>query len=185
MNVYDFDKTVFYPDSSASFILFSLRRHPSAFIRTAPAAALYWLLYILRAVKTKKLKEKLFAFLRYIPDAEGDVELFWKENFDRIGLWYLAQKRSDDVIISASPEFLLRPAAEKLGVRLIGTRMDINTGRINGENCHDVEKPLRFAELFPGGRVEAFYSDSLSDAPMAKLAERAYLVKKEKISNWG
>ena len=28
MNVYDFDKTIFYPDSSVTFCLYCLRRYP-------------------------------------------------------------------------------------------------------------------------------------------------------------
>ena len=39
--------------------------------------------------------------------------------------WYLMKKRDDDLIISASPDFVVRPAAEMLGVRLIATPMQI------------------------------------------------------------
>ena len=91
--------------------------------------------------------------------------------------WYLAQKRDDDLIISASPEFLLRPITEKLGVQLIATRMDSRTGRITGNNCHDSEKISRFLRDYPNGSVDVFYSDSLSDSPMAWFASKAFLVK--------
>ena len=36
----------------------------------------------------------------------------------------------------------------------------------------------------PDGHIENFYSDSLSDSPLAKLADRAWLVKKGKLSPW-
>ena len=109
---------------------------------------------------------------------------FWEENRHRLAKWYLRQKRSNDVIISASPEFLLRPICDELGVRLIGTRMDKHSGKISGENCHDKEKVRRFYEEFPGACTEEFYSDSLSDTPMAEIAQRAYIVRKEKLSPW-
>ena len=62
--------------------------------------------------------------------------------------------------------------------------MDIRSGRIEGENCHDTEKLRRFRAVFPESKIEEFYSDSLSDAPLAELADRAFLVKKGKLSAW-
>ena len=98
--------------------------------------------------------------------------------------WYLLQKRSDDLIISASPDFLLRPAAERLGVSLIATPMNPYTGRIQGKNCHDEEKVRRYLEHYDRYSVENFYSDTLSDTPMAKLAARAWLVKDHQCFPW-
>ena len=184
MNTYDFDKTVFYPDSSCEFVLYCLRRHTAAVLRALPGALAASLRYAFRGCGTKELKERLFAFLRYLDDADMAVRGFWNEKRGNIGEWYLAQRRDDDVIISASPDFLLRPIAEELGVRLIATDMDRRTGRISGENCHDSEKVRRFRAEYPDGHTENFYSDSLSDAPMAGIADRAYLVKKGVLSPW-
>ena len=39
--------------------------------------------------------------------------------------------------------------------------------------------------LYDEGKIEAFYSDSHSDDPMAALAERAFLVKGERLLPWG
>ena len=39
MNVYDFDNTVFTPDSSASFLLFCLRHYPRAALKALPLSA--------------------------------------------------------------------------------------------------------------------------------------------------
>ena len=72
----------------------------------------------------------------------------------------------------------MRPAAERLGVWLIATPMDKRTGKIEGRNCHDEEKVRRFRAEYPGAEVEEFFSDSLSDTPMARLAKRAFLVKR-------
>ncbi len=177
MNCYDFDLTVFFPDSSFLFVMHCLRRYPRAVLRALPGAGLTGVLKLLSLCETRALKEKLFSFLPYLDDVDRVVEEFWAENFDKgISEWYLLRKRSDDLILSASPEFLLRPAAERLGVRLIATRMDRHTGRILGKNCHDHEKVTRFYREYPGERVDAFYSDSITDFPMARLAERAYLI---------
>lgn len=184
MNTYDFDQTIFNPDSSYAFIMFCLRRRTGAVLRALPGAALAGLLHLGGWVDTKTLKEKLFSFLRYLEDVDGTVAEFWAESWGGIEEWYLRQKREDDVIISASPEFLLRPAAEKLGVRLIATPMDKNNGRIIGANCHDEEKVRRFYGEYPDAHTENFYSDSLSDSPMAMIADSAFLVKKGSLSPW-
>ena len=68
MNVYDFDKTIFYPDSSYAFFRFCLKRYPTAILRTAPQIVGYSLLYTFGMIRTKPLKEKLFSFLRFLPD---------------------------------------------------------------------------------------------------------------------
>ena len=184
MNVYDFDKTVFYPDSSVCFFFHCLKRHPLAVLRTAPGICAGAVRYAARKLDTKGLKEKLFSFLRYIPDAREETELFWQRSFDKLQAWYLERREPDDLIISASPEFLLRPAAERLGVRLIATRMDFRSGRIDGANCHDSEKLRRFKAELGDLEVEEFYSDSLSDAAMAEYAKRAFLVSGGEIKPW-
>ena len=184
MNVYDFDKTIFYPDSSACFFRFCLRHYPAAVLASLPRSAVLALGYAAGQIPTKTLKQQLFSFLSEIRDIDEAVAAFWHKNEKRIGAWYLAQKRSDDLILSASPRFLLQPICDKLGVRLIATEMDSRSGRITGENCHDHEKVRRFYSLHPHGRTEAFYSDSLTDSPMADIADRAYLVKKHRLFRW-
>lgn len=184
MNTYDFDKTIFYPDSSCCFYLYCLRHYPGAMLKTLPRSALSGLRYAAGKSNAKLLKEQLFSFLPKLPDVDRVVKDFWEENRHRLATWYLQQKRSDDVIISASPEFLLGPICAELGVRLIGTRMDEHSGRIHGENCHSKEKVRRFYEEFPGACTEAFYSDSLSDTPMAEIAQQAYIVDRETLKPW-
>jgi phosphatidylglycerophosphatase C len=184
MNVYDFDETIFFPDSSYCFLLYCLKRYPTAFAPLIPGFLTRGAGKLLGVTSTKRLKEKIFSFVRHIPDVDGELELFWQEHWRNIMPWYLMKKRDDDLIISASPDFVVRPAAEMLGVRLIATPMDKHTGKIDGKNCHDEEKVRRFREQYPEAEVEEFYSDSLSDAPMARLARHAYLVRRGVITPW-
>jgi len=62
--------------------------------------------------------------------------------------------------------------------------MNPESGVITGKNCHDEEKVKRFYQAFPNGKVESFYSDSRSDTPMAKIAQQAFIVKKDIIRPW-
>ena len=184
LNIYDFDKTIFYPDSSATFFRHCLRTIPSAVLPTLPRTAAAALRYRAGKLGAKELKEQIFSFLAKVEDIDALVADFWQKNEWRIGDWYHRQKRDDDLIISASPRFLLSPICEKLGVSLIATEMDPHTGKINGANCRDVEKPKRFRASYPDASVDRFYSDSLSDSPMAELANEAYVVKKHRHFPW-
>ncbi len=184
MNTYDFDETIFNPDSSYAFIMYCWKRFPAKMIKTLPGVVGAALVYSKDKSKAKQLKEKLFAFLPEIQDIDKLVEEFWACHQSGIGQWYLDQKKDDDIIISASPEFLLCPIAKQLGVRLIATPMNKTTGKIEGLNCHDHEKVRRFYEQYPDAHTEEFYSDSLSDTPMAMIADRAFMVNKGKLSPW-
>lgn len=183
MNTYDFDETIYIKDSSVTFYKFCLKHYPFAVLRTVPRTLFKAAEKALGKIDMTELKEQIFAFLNYI-DVDSALERFWDEKLDGVGEWYLAQKRDDDIIISASPEFLLQPVANKLGVKLIATRMDKHTGKITGKNCHDSEKVCRFYEAYPGAHTECFYSDSLSDSPMAEIADTAYMVCRGKLSPW-
>jgi len=184
VNSYDFDKTIFYPDSSVCFYKYCLKKYPAAILKTIFGTSCKAVNYAMGKIEIKELKVQLFSFLKYLPDVDSTVEQFWEEHFNGIGQWYLEQKKNDDLIISASPYFLLYPVCRKLGVNLIATPMDKRTGIINGKNCHDSEKVRRFYEEYPDGKTENFYSDSLSDSPMAEIADQAWLVTKHKLSAW-
>lgn len=178
MNAYDFDGTVYAGDSSADFYRWCLRRYP-ALVRRLPRQALAALRYYGAKQGSKtEMKQVFFSFLQDIPLSDGLPEEFWDAHEEKLCAWYLRAKREDDVIISASPEFLLRPAMERLGLtRLIASRVEPGSGRFMGLNCHGEEKVARFRALFPDAEVECFYSDRLSDTPMARLAKNAVLVK--------
>lgn len=83
-------------------------------LKNFPGAIPQAVAYAVKSGSATELKEKLFAFLKDIPDIDGEVERFWAEHRDGIGEWYLRQKRGDDVIISASPEFLLEPGLPRV-----------------------------------------------------------------------
>ncbi len=176
MNVYDFDKTIYPGDSATHFWLFCVRRHPAA-LRAAYRALGPGLMVLAGKLSRGKLKQGLYAVLRHIPDPMGEVRAFWDENIGKIYPWYLDRKRADDLIISASPDFLIGEACRRLGVRHIATGMDIATGRLTTPNCWGDEKVRRYRQVFGAEPVEEFYSDSMSDLPMMELARQGYLVK--------
>ena len=184
MNAFDFDNTIFHGDSTARFYAYCFTHIPKLWPQI-PAQAANALLFALRLRPKQQFKQRMYGFLRHLPDVDRLVSDFWDANIGRIQPWYLAMQQPDDVIISASPEFLLQPAMARLGIRhMMASRVDRHTGQYDGLNCHGQEKVRRFRERFPDGHVERFYSDSLSDAPMAQLADEAFLVKNDRLSPW-
>ena len=177
MNVYDFDGTIYNGDSSVDFWLFCSRRNPSVFFRCLPRLIKGAALYALGRIPKEAWKEKFFSFLNYMPADETLVRSFWETHFRRIKKWYLDRKQGNDLIISASPVFLLSPVSKRLGVSLIASEVDPETGRFSGRNCSGDEKVRRFRLACPNESVDEFYTDSRKDLPMAGLAARAYLVR--------
>ena len=184
MNVYDFDNTILRGDSTARFCAYCLRRYPAVWV-DLPGQAMNALLFGLRIRKKQVFKQRLLSFLRKIDDVDAAVADFWKLNFPRIKAFYRETHRSDDVVISASPEFLIAPACARLGIRsVMGSPVDKRTGVFSGPNCHGAEKVRRFREAYPEARIDDFYSDSHSDDPLAEIARRAVLVKGDRLLPW-
>lgn len=184
MNIYDFDKTIYNGDSTADFIKFCAKRYKKAYITIIPTLWAFFL-YVLGIYTKTQFKERMYRFLRYIPDIDKVTELFWDEHECNILDYYKKQYSSDDIIISASPEFLLMPICARLGIeKLIASRVDKKTGIYDGENCWGSEKVTRLYDKYGIDRCDEFYSDSFSDTPLAEIADRAYIVRKNKLTPW-
>lgn len=175
MNVYDFDGTIYDGDSSRDFYFYCLKRQPSIAWRI-PAQAAGILLYATKIISKTKGKELFFSFLKSLDDIDTLVDDFWACHSQRIKTWYLKQAKEDDLIISASPDFLLKPICKKLGVDCIASIVNPHMGKFIGKNCYGQEKAIRFNIAYPNDSIDCFYSDSLSDWPLAELAKDPYLI---------
>ena len=172
MNTYDFDKTIHRGDSSLSFYFYCLLRRPYlALLWPLQGAAA--ILYKLRIWDKTQMKQVFYLYFRLL-NAEKMAEAFWaKRGTSRIFSWYFETHREDDIIVSASPAFFLKPICKQLGIRhLLASQVDPKTGRYSGKNCTDEEKVLRLQAEFPQAEFECCYYDSDSDLPMARLAKR-------------
>lgn len=192
INVYDFDGTVYRGDSSVDFFLFCLRRFPANII-LLPKVAAALLQYKVHLCSKEHLKSVFFSFVKNIKGIDSVVEDFWKANFAKIDGWYKNQVEQSDIIVSASPDFLLESVCLRLGVRLIASKVDKATGAFVVKNCYGKEKVFRLQGFLKNCGdadcvIENFYSDSKSDFSLASMAEKSWLVKfkgkKVKIIKW-
>ena len=177
MNVYDFDKTIYDGDSSIDLYLYCLKNNWKI-IKFLPKQIICFIFYKLKIISKIKFKESFFSFLKDIDDIDLIVKEFWNKNQKKIFNWYLKNKKNNDIIISASPEFLLKEIVNRLNVsNLIATKVDKKSGRFLSENCYGEEKVKRYNQKFSTKQISNFYSDSLSDLPLAKIANKFFLVK--------
>ncbi|MBR1833755.1 MAG: haloacid dehalogenase-like hydrolase [Ruminiclostridium sp.] len=185
MNVYDFDGTIYYPNSTVDFAIWCMIRHPKLLFTYAPKTAVYGLLYIAGKIPKYKLLHQLFRFLGQINDFDIQIERYWDKHEKRISAWYLAQKKPDDLIISASPDCIIAPVARRLGVNFMASEYDREFNVFTNNLMFAKEKSRYiFDHGFPV--IDNFYSDSLSDTPIALCAEKAFLItdKARKVNDW-
>lgn len=180
VDVYDFDGTIYDGDSSIDFYLFCLKKN-FRILLFFPLQFFFFLFFKLGIVSRKKFKEKFFKFLKYLDNLDTLVECFWNENFTKIKSFYLNKDHSSDVIISASPEFLIKSVGKRLKVKsVIATNMS-KDGTIIGENCYGNEKVRRFKQKYPNLSISNVYTDSFSDIPIMNLGKKSFIVDKNEV----
>lgn len=183
MNVYDFDGTLYNGDSTIDFYKYCLSQKKSI-LRHFPIQFKGWFGFHIGLYDHTRMKEHYYRFFKDIT-IEETVENFWDQNIQKIADWYSEKHQDDDVVISASPDFLIRSACKRIGIKnVIASPIDPITGKPTGKNCRDEEKVRRFRELYGDSPIDEFYSDSDADMPLAKLSQRAFKVIWPNIIEW-
>jgi hypothetical protein len=162
-----------------------MRRHPKLWFTFFPKAVKNLILRKKGKMPEYLMQRKFFAYLTLIDDFDEQIERYWDKNEKKIASWYLAQKRPDDLIISASPICIIEPIAKRLGVNYVATDYDREFGVFLDNMMYAKEKAKYIIDHgFP--MIENFYSDSLADTPLALCAEKAHLVTKKasKVIDW-
>lgn len=84
------------------------------------------------------------------------------------------------VIVSASPEYWIKPWADKMGIELLATKLQVRdgviTGKIEGLNCYGDEKVSRvqaYFDLSQYTEIDA-YGDSSGDKAMLAIASHPH-----------
>lgn len=185
MNAYDFDGTIYPSNCTIEFAIWCMRRHPRLWLTYAPRAFRSLVLYKLGKMPSYRMLRELFSYLKDVDDFDTQIERYWDKNERKISSWYLRQKRPDDLIISASPVCIVAPIARRLGVELVATDYDRELGVLMNNLMYAREKSRYIIDHgFPV--IDHFYSDSLSDTPLALCANHAHLVTNgaRKVTDW-
>lgn len=182
--LYDFDGTIYDGDSSVDFFKFCLKKDKSIY-KMLPKLGIKFLAYKSKNITDTELKEFIFSFLKNFKNVDEIVKEFWKTHEFKIKSFYLEKNHDQDIIISASPEFLLKPICIKLKVKdLIASDVNKKTGKFNKPNNRGEAKVKVFYEKYPNAEVLEMYSDSMHDKPLLDIAKKSYFVKKNKLYDY-
>ena len=186
MNVYDFDNTIYRGESVLDYFFFYIKKTPYL-IKYIPKVFYALYRYKRGQMTVEAALEKYAGFvedyLKNIEDLDADAKEFWDGHMHKIKPFYKTLQREDDVIVTASPESSMREICRRLGVRhCVGSVIDGDTGKIV-RLCMRSHKIPAFLEAFPEAHVENFYTDSpKNDAPLIVMADHAFVVKGDKIT---
>lgn len=184
--VYDFDGTIYDGDSTFDFLKFLISKKKSLIFHI-PKMVIYLIKYKLKLIKKEEMKECFFQIFSKFENIDKLIDEFWKKNKYKLKDFF-TKKRShkNDIIASASPYFLLEPIAKEYKIKeLFASPVNKNTGKYSGINCHGVEKVRLINNEFKDCIVEEMYSDDANaDKPLLELANKSYIVKKDKLFDY-
>lgn len=183
--VFDFDGTLTYRDSFVPFLRFAFGRYRFG-LRLAGKSAHFMFGGLTRdAMKAQLIK----TFLKGVSQswfeerAQAYCEQRWTKLMRPAGLICVQQQLTDQAtvtICSASPALMVKPFAQRLGVELIATELEVVngvlTGNILGRNCRREEKVLRLVKSH--GNLEQFHmrawGNSEGDKEMLAAAQESF-----------
>lgn len=188
LSVFDFDGTLTKHDSFVPFLRFAFGKR--VFARRMVRLALPTLKCVGRRLTRDELKEVLIhTFMtgvdaKWIEEKAAEFcERYWTRLMRPSGLIAVATQVNSSAIVticSASPAMVLKPFAERLGIRLIGTNLEVKdgvlTGRISGHNCRCGQKVERLEAEY--GPLSSYHlrawGDTRGDYEMLAAAQEPY-----------
>ena len=173
VNVYDFDGTIFVNNSLFRFWKYCFKKRPWI-ILCAPLQLINFLIIAFDITQDKSL---FYSFVRFFPDIKKTVSEFWDENEGDMCEWYMKQKESSDIVVSASPDFLISEICNRLGINCIASAVCPKTGKCLGNDCKGAEKVILLRKHYPDTKIGKGYGDSESDIYLLRCAEEGFFVK--------
>lgn len=184
MNVYDFDNTIYNGESAFDFFKYCLKKKPVLL------KVLFPIVWDLIKYKSCRMSTEEFyqrgayyteTFFTLFDDIYAEISEFWDKNLHKIKPFYKEVQREDDVIVTANVNILVEEIFKRLGIKhYIATTFDMEKGKLV-EICFSDVKVKRFKEEY-GDKIDDFYTDSMNDAPLMAMADRVYMVRKNRIS---
>lgn len=186
MNVYDFDRTILDGDTEEYFFAYINK------YKLMPVLKIKRMNHIIKKVVVHKAPfdpnmTKVYTIIaKNIQNIPEIVEKFWNEHEQFIKPFYDKIRKEDDVISSATPDFLLVPIFARLNLKnTIASVFNFEKCTFDNGFNYGENKVKNFIKKYGKTEIiDEFYSDSDSDLPMARCAKKAYKVTGEKIEIW-
>lgn len=185
MNVYDFDNTIYDGESIVDFFLFLLKKDYKL-LRYFPHIIVFLVKYKLNKISVEDIsnsieKLSLSFFKNKDYDYKSLVKEFWNKNINKLKPQFLEQLKSDDLIITGCPNFLIEHIKDELKVKdIICTQFNLVTKKLEFL-CFGKNKVVAYNKIYKNKRIKKFYTDSLADIPFMKISDEVYFVNKNQI----
>lgn len=186
MNAYDFDETIYDGESSVEFV-FAFIKHDPTVLKFIPKVMKEFFRYskgelTVTEFTNKYGKELKEYFQKHKDTIPAVVSEFWDKRMHKIKPFYKKLQKEDDIIITASPYFMMNEICSRLGIKnLVASEVDMDEGVIT-KACFREEKIDCLKKAFPNAEIDDFYTDSLNDQFLFPLAKRVFMVKGNKIT---
>ena len=181
MKVFDFDNTIYRGESSIDFSFYMIK-YNRKILKYVPLILGSLVGYKLCLLSRERLESIINGFFEGVLDGADDslvfIDRFWETHARKLNKRVLALIEPEDVIISASPCFLLDGIRDRLGTKnIVGTEVDLKKKKLTWFNYGE-NKVKRFRELYGDKTIDAFYTDSYNDRDLMEISKKVFIVKK-------
>ena len=184
MKVFDFDNTLYRGESSLDFSLYMISRNKKILLYLPVIfsnAVRYKLCLVGKEELEKTINNYMKILIRNREEILNLVTSFWARHAHKLDRRMLSLIEPEDVIVTASPSFLLDGIRNHLGTgNILSSEVDLDRKEIIHFNFKD-NKVQSFRETYGNQNIDRFYTDSYNDKAMMDISKRVYLVKSGKI----
>ena len=180
MKVFDFDSTIYRGESPVDFTFYMIR-HNRKIIRYVPTILITLAGYKMHLIKKEKLESLSNEFIGKVlddPDSLSEfVSQFWATHAHKLNKDIVKLIGSGDVIITASPSFLINGVSGLLNTKhILGTEIDLKQKKLVWYNFGD-NKVERYRSIYGYLQIDAFYTDSFYDEYLMGISREVYIVR--------
>ena len=180
MKVFDFDSTIYRGESPVDFTFYMIR-HNRKIIRYVPTILFCLAGYKMHLIRKEKLESLSNEFIENVlddPDSLSEcVSQFWATHAHKLNRDIVSLIDPGDVIITASPSFLINGVSEMLNTKhILGTEIDLKEKKLVWYNFGD-NKVDRYRSIYGYRRIDAFYTDSFYDEYLMGISREVYIVR--------
>lgn len=176
MNVFDFDGTILYGDSEDYFMAYALK-HLKISLKDRFEMKFYQFLRKIKLVSPQTQRNHTYPYIMHVSNVEKFVKEFWDEHEKFIFPYFYKVHQDDDVVISATPHFILDEIMRRLKIKtLIASDVDLKTGKMIGKMCFGDEKEVYYNKFFNKRPFDNYYFDKDHDMCLLKYSTNGYRV---------
>lgn len=184
MKVFDFDNTLYRGESLIDFTVFMIKKN-KRIILWLPKIFFNLIRYKLCIISREEIESKMNEFMgEFLNDKEDmlrSIDEFWEKNQKNLNEVTLKEVNPEDIILTASPSFLINGIKDKIIAKnIISSEIDLDKKQIVYLNFGE-NKVKKYKEAYGNLKIDGFYTDSYNDKDMMDISEKAFLVKKNKV----